>query len=520
MKKVRGRQGRPGPENKMASGFIDHEKIFSFLANARPPDRKETADILAKARQLKGIDFAEAAKLLLLENEEDLAALFEAALFVKSEIYGKRLVLFAPLYVSNLCNNECLYCAFRKSNQQITRRTLGLEEIRRETEMLVEQGHKRLLLVSGEGLGQAALDYSLKAIETIYSVKRGNGEIRRININIAALDVEGFRRLKAAGIGTYQLFQETYHLPTFRRMHPSGPKADYLFHLTAMDRAMQGGIDDVGVGVLFGLYDFRFEVLAMLQHIRHLEENFGVGCHTISLPRLEPANGSDISLHPPYPVTDADFRKIIAVLRLTVPYTGMILSTRENAAMRREAFSLGISQISAGSRTNPGGYSRQESGEQFSLGDHRNFGRGHPGHRPLRLRSFFLHRLLPPGPHRRRFHGPGQAGTDQVVLPAQRLDLVQGIPGQLCRRRRPARPARRSSPACWTTSLTKRPGPPRRRISARSKPVPRIFICNGYRREVAETFSKPQPGRPALFPAQSGRGRMRKNVCACRPYPP
>jgi 2-iminoacetate synthase len=372
MKKNHGRRNKAWPENKMESGFIDHERIFSFLADARPPDHSETADILAKARQLQGIGFAEAAKLLLLENPEDLAALFETALYIKNEIYGRRLVLFAPLYVSNLCNNECLYCAFRKSNTQITRRTLNLDEIRRETEMLVEQGHKRLLLVSGEGLGQTALAYSLKAIEAIYGVKRGNGEIRRININIAALPVDAYRQLKEARIGTYQLFQETYHLPTFRRMHPTGPKADYLFHLTAMDRAMQGGIDDVGVGILFGLYDFRFEVLAMLQHIAHLEETFGFGCHTISLPRLEPATGSDISLHPPHAVSDGSFRKIIAVLRLTVPYTGMILSTRENAAMRREAFSLGISQISAGSRTNPGGYSQAETGEQFSLGDHRN----------------------------------------------------------------------------------------------------------------------------------------------------
>lgn len=356
----------------MESGFIDHEKIISFLAEARPPDASETADILAKARQLQGIDFSEAGRLLLLENADDLAALFETALYVKNEIYGRRLVLFAPLYISNLCNNECLYCAFRKSNTQISRRTLSLDEIRRETEMLVDQGHKRLLLVSGEGLGQGALDFSLKAIETIYGVKRGNGEIRRVNINIAALDIEGFRRLQTARIGTYQLFQETYHLPTFRSMHPSGPKADYLFHLTAMDRAMQAGIDDVGVGILFGLYDYRFEVLAMLEHIRHLEKTFGFGCHTISLPRIEPASGSDISLQPPHMVSDADFRKIIAVLRLTIPYTGMILSTRENATMRREAFSLGISQISAGSRTNPGGYSEQESGEQFSLGDHRN----------------------------------------------------------------------------------------------------------------------------------------------------
>jgi 2-iminoacetate synthase len=355
----------------MDTGFIDHERIFSYLRSARPPDAHETADILAKARQLNGLDPAEAARLLLLEEEEGLQALFAAALHAKSEIYGKRLVLFAPLYVSNLCNNECLYCAFRRSNDRITRRTLRPEEIRRETERLVDQGHKRVLLVSGEGLGAAALDYSLEAIETIYSVKRGDGEIRRVNINIAALPVDAYRRLKAARVGTYQLFQETYHTDTFRRMHPSGPKADYLYHLTAMDRAMQGGIDDVGVGVLFGLYDHRFEVLAMLQHIRHLEETFGVGCHTISLPRMEPASGSDLSLHPPHAVSDADFRKIIAVLRLTVPYTGMILSTRENAAMRREAFSLGISQISAGSRTNPGGYSSPGSGEQFSLGDHR-----------------------------------------------------------------------------------------------------------------------------------------------------
>jgi 2-iminoacetate synthase len=356
----------------MDTGFIDHERIFSILKDTRPPDRRETADILAKARLLKGLDHVEAARLLLLEDETSLEELFAAALYAKGEIYGKRLVLFAPLYVSNMCNNECLYCAFRKSNDRITRRTLSQDEIRRETELLVDQGHKRVLLVSGEGLGEAALGYSLKAIETIYGVKRGNGEIRRININIAALPVDSYRQLHEARVGTYQLFQETYHYDTFQKMHPRGPKADYLYHLTAMDRAMQGGINDVGVGVLFGLYDYRFEVLAMLRHIRHLEETFGVGCHTISLPRIEPATGSDLSLHPPCAVSDDDFRKIIAVLRLTVPYTGMILSTRENAAMRREAFSLGISQISAGSRTNPGGYSSDDSGEQFSLGDHRN----------------------------------------------------------------------------------------------------------------------------------------------------
>ncbi len=356
----------------MDTGFIDHPKIYQELENRKPPGRAEVEQILAQARQLQGIGFAETERLLLVENEDLLQQIFATANFIKNEIYGRRLVLFAPLYVSNLCQNECLYCAFRKSNTVITRQTLSLDQVRREAEILVSQGHKRVLLVSGEGLGEAALDYSLKAIESIYAIKKGNGEIRRININIAPLSVESFRRLKAARIGTYQLFQETYHYDTYKKTHLAGPKADYLNHLTAMDRAMEAGIDDVGVGILFGLYDYRFEIMALLQHVRHLEERFGIGPHTISLPRLEPACGSDISVNPPYPVSDRDFKKIISILRITVPYTGMILSTRENAAMRRETFSLGISQISAGSRTNPGGYSSSEAGEQFSLGDHRN----------------------------------------------------------------------------------------------------------------------------------------------------
>lgn len=356
----------------MDTGFIDHQRINAYLENTAPPQQAELDEILSHARELQGISFEEAERLLMVEDREHLAAMMETARFIKDEIYGRRLVLFAPLYVSNLCNNECLYCAFRRSNAHIPRRTLTMDEVRKETEALVSQGHKRVLLVSGEGLGESALDYSLRAIDTIYSVKQGNGEIRRININIAPLSVESFRRLKASGIGTYQLFQETYHGDTYRVMHPRGPKADYVNHLTAMDRAMEAGIDDVGVGVLFGLYDYRFEIMALLQHIRHLEEVFGVGCHTISVPRLEPATGSDVAANPPYPVNDSDFAKIIAILRITVPYTGMILSTRENAETRRRAFSLGVSQISAGSRTNPGGYSSGEALEQFSLGDHRS----------------------------------------------------------------------------------------------------------------------------------------------------
>jgi 2-iminoacetate synthase len=344
----------------MNTGFICQETIHQALRESSPPDRREVEDILAHARQLKGIGHSEAARLLLVEDDSLIDLIMATAHHVKNEIYGKRLVLFAPLYVSNYCNNECLYCAFRKSNTAVPRRTLNREDIRQETEILVSQGHKRILLVSGDGLGNATLDYLLDAIDTIYTVKVKHGEIRRININTAALPLEGFRRLKQAKIGTYQLFQETYHYDTYKKMHPKGPKADYLYHLTAMDRAISAGIDDVGVGLLFGLYDYRFEVMALLQHIRHLEETFGMGPHTISIPRLEPAAGSEVASNPPYPVNDRDFKKIIAILRITVPYTGMILSTRETVAMRQAALSLGISQISAGSRTNPGGYSQPD----------------------------------------------------------------------------------------------------------------------------------------------------------------
>ena len=356
----------------MDTGFIDHGRIYDYLKNTTPPDAKELDDILAHAKELKGISHAEAERLLMVEDDDHLARIADTARYIKEEIYGKRLVLFAPLYASNLCNNDCLYCAFRRTNTMIPRRTLTFDEIRRETQSLIQQGHKRVLLLTGEGLGMQALDYTVKAIETVYSVKMGKGEIRRININIAALPVEGYKTLKAARIGTYQLFQETYHAETYKKMHPSGPKSDYLYHLTAMDRAMEAGIDDVGVGILFGLEDYRFEIMALLQHIRHLEERFGTGVHTISVPRLEPATGSEVSINPPHAVSDRDFRKIISILRITVPYTGMILSTREGAQMRRDALTLGISQISAGSRTNPGGYSEDSGGEQFSLGDHRS----------------------------------------------------------------------------------------------------------------------------------------------------
>jgi 2-iminoacetate synthase len=309
-----------------------------------------------------------------VQGTDELQELFHTAREVKETIYGLRIVLFAPLYISNLCSNECVYCAFRKSNHGLPRRVLTQEEIRQEVLSLVKQGHKRILLVAGESLPQEGISYILKSIETIYQSTYGRGEIRRVNVNIAPLSVEDFRELKRSGIGTYQLFQETYHPAVYARYHHRGPKKDYLWRLTAMDRAMQAGIDDVGVGVLFGLYDWRFEMLALMQHIRHLENEFGVGPHTISVPRMEPADGAEIASNPPYPVSDTDFLKLIAILRLAVPYTGMIMSTRETAQVRRETLALGVSQISAGSRTNPGGYTQQpeESGSQFSLGDHRS----------------------------------------------------------------------------------------------------------------------------------------------------
>lgn len=352
---------------------IDEERIFQTLESAQAGDVGRCREIIAKAEELHGLQPEEVAVLLGISDPELLGELFAAARRVKEAIYGPRLVLFAPLYISNLCANECLYCAFRARNTAIKRRALTQDEIAAETKQLVDQGHKRLLLVAGESYPQEGFSYVLKSVETVYSVHSGRGSIRRLNVNVAPLSVEEFRELKATGIGTYQIFQETYHRETYRRMHVGGKKRDYDYRVTAPDRAMEAGIDDVGIGVLFGLFDWRFEILALLEHIRHLEAVFGVGPHTISVPRLEPAVGSDIAAHPPYPVSDVDFRKIVAILRLAVPYTGLIMSTRETANLRRETFALGISQISAGSRTNPGGYTEDEEIEaaQFQLGDHR-----------------------------------------------------------------------------------------------------------------------------------------------------
>jgi len=363
------------------NGIADKNKIQNFIdENAIRGDLEATArsetgrarEIIAKARELKGLESREVATLLQCNDPTVLEEMFHAAREVKESIYGNRLVLFSPLYISNLCQNDCQYCAFRVPNKSIQRRALSQEEIAEEIRYLVRNGHKRILLVAGEAYPKDGLDYVLNSIETIYGIHEGNGEIRRVNAEIAPLTVEEFRRLKKSKIGTYVLFQETYHLATYKKMHLSGPKADYHWRLNAMGRALEGGIDDVGIGALFGLYDFRFEVLALLQHVRHLEKAYGIGPHTISVPRLEPAEGSVVASNPPHPVSDADFKKLVATLRLAVPYTGMIMSTRESAEIRAETFALGVSQISAGSRTNPGGYTEgQPAGAQFQLGDHR-----------------------------------------------------------------------------------------------------------------------------------------------------
>ena len=355
--------------------FINEVEIETILAQHKRPEPAKVRELLVKAREMRGLSMDEVATLSFVESPELLQEIFATAKQIKEDIYGSRLVFFAPLYISNRCSNECTYCAFRATNASLKRRTLTQNEIAAETRILIRQGHKRILMVSGEALPPDGFQYLLDSIATIYSTRVGPGEIRRVNVNLAPQTTERFRLLKQAEIGTFQLFQETYHRPTYAAVHLKGTKRDYDWRATAFDRAMEAGIDDVGIGALFGLYDWRFEIMAMMQQIRHLEEKFGVGPHTISFPRMEPAVGSDIASQPPHPVSDADFLKMIAIMRLAVPYTGMIMSTRETAAVRRATLELGISQISAGSRTDPGGYKDGEgdpNGSQFQLGDHRS----------------------------------------------------------------------------------------------------------------------------------------------------
>ena len=352
--------------------FINEDNIFDILGEAQSPSRQRVETIINKSLELKGLSPEEAAVLLNCEEKVVLNRIFETAKQIKDTIYGNRLVLFAPLYVSNKCINNCLYCGFSRENLNTKKCLLNADEIKDETKSLISQGHKRLLLVSAED-PDVNIEYLEEAIRTVYGTKDGNGSIRRLNVNVAPMEVKDFKRLKNTGIGTYQLFQETYHRDTYNQLHTSGPKSDYLKRLYACDLAQSAGIDDVGIGALFGLYNYKFEVLALLYHAMHLEEVLGVGPHTISVPRLEPAQSSNIASNPPYPVSDTDLKKIIAVLRLAVPYTGIILSTRENAVLRNELIYLGVSQISAGSKTMPGSYSSDKKAHgQFSISDERS----------------------------------------------------------------------------------------------------------------------------------------------------
>ena len=362
-------------ESKKFKNFIDKEKLYKLI-EGQQPTQSEINDILNRARALKGLDLHDVAALLRIADHDQIYQIMEVAKHVKQEIYGKRLVLFAPLYTGNVCVNNCLYCSFRKDNKSITRKILKMKEIENEVKELLREGHKRVLLICGEAPANE-IDYICEAIRTTYAVHEKGHNVRRINVELAPMSVEDFRKLKQEKIGTYVCFQETYEPDLYKEYHPGGtPKADYENRLLVMDRAMEGGIDDVGLGVLFGLADYRFEILALMEHAHHLEEAFGCGPHTISFPRIEPAEGAPLPEHIPHKVSDDDFKKIIAIIRIALPYTGIILSTRETEELRTELFNYGISQISAGSRTNPGAYAAEneghKTGSQFQLGDHRN----------------------------------------------------------------------------------------------------------------------------------------------------
>ncbi|MDF1568287.1 MAG: [FeFe] hydrogenase H-cluster radical SAM maturase HydG [Spirochaetaceae bacterium] len=347
-----------------AAPILNHARIAE-LSRVPAPSPGRLEDILTKALELKGLSDPEAAELLAVSDSAALQRVLETAAVVKKEIYGARMVLFAPLYAGNKCANECLYCGFRSGNRDIHRVTLNDEQLIGETRALLRQGHKRVLLLAGE-TGSYGVDFIMHALDTIYGVEENGAKIRRINVEVAPMSVEDFRTLKTGGIGTYTCFQETYDPDLYAKYHVRGPKADYHYRLSVMDRAMEAGIDDVGVGVLFGLAPWKQEVISLLNHARHLERRWGCGPHTVSVPRLEPAPGAPIANSVPYPVNDEAFRLLVAVLRVTLPYTGIILSTRESKEMRDDLFRYGVSQASAGSRTTPGGYGDEET--EGSLG--------------------------------------------------------------------------------------------------------------------------------------------------------
>lgn len=361
--------------------FISDAEIWSKLERTGEPDPRKVEDILARSLAIQTLTPEELAALIQVRDPETLRAMQETALKIKKKVYDNRIVTFAPLYMGNYCVNNCAYCGFRHDNLDAKRRVLSMEEICRETENLTGKiGHKRIIAVYGEH-PVTGIDYILESMKTIYGVRvptrHGYGNIRRINVNAAPMSIEELKLLKATGLGTYQVFQETYHHETYEKLHPKGTlKSDYRWRLYAMHRAMEAGIDDVGIGALFGLYDWRFEVMALLRHAIELETRMGIGPHTVSFPRLEPALNADYASHSPYKVSDEDFKRIILLIRLAIPYTGMIITARETAAMRRDAISLGVTQTDASTRIGVGSYSEKNGGQQaerqqFLLGDTR-----------------------------------------------------------------------------------------------------------------------------------------------------
>ncbi|HCZ05868.1 MAG TPA: [FeFe] hydrogenase H-cluster radical SAM maturase HydG [Thermotogae bacterium] len=361
--------------SRAVESFVNVSEIEEKLRKNANPDRKRVEEIIQKSLEKNRLEPDEVAALLNVKEPDLLESIYEGARQLKEKIYGNRIVLFAPLYIGNRCVNDCVYCGFRVSNRAVERKTLSFEELKKEVEALVSRGHKRLILVYGEHPDYSA-EFIAKTVETVYSVKVGNGEIRRVNINAAPMEVEDYRIVKEAGIGTFQIFQETYHPEVYKQLHPKGPKSDYLYRLYGLDRAMEAGIDDVGIGALFGLYDWKFEVMGLIYHTIHLEERFGVGPHTISFPRIEPAVATPFSENPPHRVSDEDFKHLVATIRLAVPYTGMILTAREPIKVRREVLPLGVSQIDAGSNIGIGAYSSEDpefyKKSQFLLGDMRS----------------------------------------------------------------------------------------------------------------------------------------------------
>ena len=363
------------PKSRKAEEFIDHQEILDTLAyaDAHKDDLDLVDTILDKAAQCKGLSHREASVLLACEDETRLQRMYDLAKEIKLKFYGNRIVLFAPLYLSNYCINGCVYCPYHAKNKHIGRKKLTQEEVAREVIALQDMGHKRLAIEAGEDPKNNPIEYILECIKTIYSIHHKNGDIRRVNVNIAATTVEEYRMLKEAGIGTYILFQETYHKESYEQLHPTGPKHDYDYHTEAMDRAMEGGIDDVGLGVLFGLERYRYEFAGLLMHAEHLEAVHGVGPHTISVPRIKHADDIDPSAFD-NGISDDTFAKLCALIRIAVPYTGMIISTRESQAVRERVLPLGVSQISGGSRTSVGGYEEEErptDTEQFDVSDQR-----------------------------------------------------------------------------------------------------------------------------------------------------